>query len=88
MYIEQPDGFMIHVKDSNVCKLKKSLYVLKQAPRAWYSRIDNYFQRLGLLKSDAYSNLYFKVVENEPLILVLYADDIFFTGEGRLIAKC
>ena len=44
--------------------------------------------RLGFLKSDAYSNLYFKVTENEPLILVLYADDLFFTGEGRLIAEC
>ena len=33
-YIEQPDGFVIHGKESHVCKLKKALYGLKQAPRA------------------------------------------------------
>ena len=34
------------------------------------------------------SNLYFKVVENKPLILVLYVDDIFLIGEERLIVEC
>ena len=34
VYIEQPDGFVIHGKDSHVCKLKKDLYGLKQSPRA------------------------------------------------------
>jgi hypothetical protein len=40
VYIEQPDGFMIHEKESHVCRLKKALYGLKQPPRAWYARID------------------------------------------------
>ena len=40
------------------------------------------------MKSDADSNLYFKVVENLLLILVLYVDDIFLTGEEKLIAEC
>ena len=34
VYIEQPEGFIVHEKDSHVCKLKKTLYGLKQAPRA------------------------------------------------------
>jgi hypothetical protein len=44
VYIEQPQGFEVHGRDSHVCKLKKALYGLKQAPRAWYSRIDTYLQ--------------------------------------------
>ena len=44
MYIEQPQGFEVHGKESHVCRLKKALYGLKQAPRAWYSRIDTYLQ--------------------------------------------
>jgi hypothetical protein len=44
VYIEQPQGFMIHGKESHVCKLKKALYGLKQAPRAWYGRIDSFLQ--------------------------------------------
>ena len=62
VYIEQPEGFTVHGLDSHVCRLKKALYGLKQAPRAWYSKIDSYLQRLGFTKSEADSNIYFKVV--------------------------
>ena len=34
VYIEQPQGFKVHGKESHVCRLKKALYGLKQAPRA------------------------------------------------------
>ena len=34
VYIEQPEGFELHGRESHVCKLKKALYGLKQAPRA------------------------------------------------------
>jgi hypothetical protein len=81
VYIEQPEGFVVHEKESHVCKLRKALYGLKQAPRAWYARIDGYLQSLGFSKSIVDSNLYFKVEENHPLILVLYVDDLFLTGE-------
>ena len=50
--------------------------------------MDSYLQKLGFLKSDTNSNLYFKVVENQPLILVLYVDDIFLTGEEKMIVEC
>ena len=42
VYIEQPQGFEVHGKESHVCRLKKALYGLKQSPRAWYSRINTY----------------------------------------------
>eukprot|EP00253_Pinus_taeda_P031336 PITA_31336 len=41
--------------------------------------------KLGFVKSDADPNLYYLVVENEPLILVLYVDDLFLIGSSRLI---
>ena len=71
VYVEQPEGFIIHNKESHVCKLRKALYGLKQAPRVWYERIDNYLKKPGLIKSSADSNFYFKVVNNQPLILIL-----------------
>ena len=77
VYIEQPKGFVVHGKESHVCKLKKALYGLKQAPRAWYGQIDGFLVSLGFTKSDADPNLYYKVVNDEPLILVLYVDDLF-----------
>jgi hypothetical protein len=61
---------------------------LKKAPRAWYGRIDSFLTSLGFTKSKANSNLYFKIMENEPVILLLYVDDLFLTGEENLIAEC
>eukprot|EP00253_Pinus_taeda_P020682 PITA_20682 len=88
VYIEQPQGFEVHGKESHVCRLKKTPYGLKQAPRAWYSRIDTYLQQLGFTKSEADQNLYFIVVGEELLIVVLYVDDFIITGAERLIEGC
>jgi hypothetical protein len=57
VYIEQPDGFMIHGKESHVCRLKKSLYGLKHAPCVWYARIDGYLMSLSFNKSVVDANL-------------------------------
>ena len=84
VYIEQPEGFETHEKRTHVCKLKKAMYGLKQAPREWYGWIDSYLQQLGFIKSDVDPNLYYLMVENEPLILVLYVDDLFLTGSSRI----
>ena len=77
VYIEQLEGFVVHGKESYVCKLKKALYGLKQAPRAWYGRIDGYLVNLGFYKSDADPNIYYNIEDNDPLILFLYIDNVF-----------
>ena len=71
MYIEQPEGFIIHGKESHVCRLKKALYGHKQAPRAWYSRIGSYLLSLGFTNNVADSNLYYKVVDDNPLMMIV-----------------
>jgi hypothetical protein len=76
----------VHGKDSHVCILKRALHGLKRAPKAWYSRIDSYLQGMDFTKSEADSNLYYIIVGGEPLILVLYVDDLSLTGSERLIA--
>jgi hypothetical protein len=88
VYIDQPDGFMIHGKESHVCRLKKALYGLKQASCAWYARIDGYLMILGFSKSVVDSNLYYKVDDVESLIMILYIDDLFLTGAEHLITWC
>jgi uncharacterized metal-binding protein len=87
IYIEQPQGFEVHSRDTHVCRLKKSLYELKKDPRAWYARIDNYLTRLGFSKIHADPNLYYKFVNNAPVILLLYVDDLFLTSEESLIIQ-
>jgi hypothetical protein len=50
--------------------------------------MDNYLMRLGFSKSHADPNLYYKVVDNAPIILLLYGDGLFITGEESLIIRC
>eukprot|EP00253_Pinus_taeda_P029374 PITA_29374 len=88
VYVEQPQGFEVLGWETHVLWLRRALYGLKQAPRGWYSRIDNYLQQMGFTKSDADLNLYNIVVGGDPLILVLYVDDLFITGVERLISGC
>jgi hypothetical protein len=88
VYIEHPQGFEVHSRDTHVFRLKKSLYGIKQAPRAWYARIYNYLMRLGFSKSHANPKLYYKVMNNAPMILLLYVDDLFLTGEESVIIQC
>jgi hypothetical protein len=79
VYVEQPLGLKTHDRETHVCRLKKDLYGLKQAPRQWYGRIDNFLMSLGFTKSSADPNLYFKVVDGEPVIILLYVDEFFLT---------
>jgi hypothetical protein len=50
VYIEQPQVFVEHLRETHVYRLKKALYRLKQTPRAWYARIDSYLMRLGFFQ--------------------------------------
>jgi hypothetical protein len=88
VYIEQPQGFEVEDKKTHICRLKKDMYGLKQALRAWYGRIDSFLTSLGFTKSKSDSNLYLKVMNNEPIIFLLYVDDLFLTGEENLITDC
>jgi hypothetical protein len=67
VFVEQPDGFILHNKGTQVCKLRKSLYGLKQAPIVWYDKIDVFLKILSFQKSDTDANIYFKVRGNHLL---------------------
>eukprot|EP00253_Pinus_taeda_P006858 PITA_06858 len=66
VYIEQPLGYEKKGQEHKVCRLKKALYWLKQAPRAWYSRIYSYLLEKGFQKcNDDYLIENFKTVMKE-----------------------
>jgi hypothetical protein len=71
-----------------VCKLKKTLYGLKQVHRAWYSRLDKYLQQAGFRKGSADNHLYIKVSDDNILLIEFHVDDIIFgSDDDRLIHK-
>eukprot|EP00253_Pinus_taeda_P029928 PITA_29928 len=87
VYIEQPIGYEKKGEEHKVCKLKKALYGLKQAPRAWYSRIDSYLLENGFEKCEGEPTVYIKEKDGKLLIVVLYVDDVIFTGNDDQLIK-
>ncbi|KAG2763703.1 hypothetical protein Pcac1_g24571 [Phytophthora cactorum] len=47
IYMVQPDGYVDEDHPDYVCKLKRSLYGLKQSPRMWNQIIDDFILKLG-----------------------------------------
>ena len=52
IYMEQPKGFVATRQEHLVCRLGKSLYGLKQVPRQWYKKFDDFIKYVGFSKSD------------------------------------
>jgi len=67
--------------------LKKALDGLKQAPRAWYSKIDDHLHSLGFKKSLSESTLYSKCSGADILIISLYVEDLFVTGSKTCLIE-
>ena len=80
VYMEIPPGFNGHETEGKVCKLKKSLYGLKQSPRAWFGKFRKEVCSLGFQQSNADHTLFFKHQQGKIVILVVYVDDIVITG--------
>eukprot|EP00253_Pinus_taeda_P001656 PITA_01656 len=59
-----------------------------EASTEGYARMDAYLLRIGFVKCTADPNLYIKVVNNEPIIILLYVDDIFITGVEQRVQEC
>eukprot|EP00253_Pinus_taeda_P003739 PITA_03739 len=87
VYIEQPLGYEKKGQEHKVCRLKKALYGLKQAPRAWYSRIDSYLLEKGFENCEGEPTLYIKENDGKLLIVVLYVDDVIFTGNDDYLIE-
>ena len=49
--MKQPEVFSMKGQEELVCRLKKSLYGLKQSPRMWYQKFDSYTSDLGFKRS-------------------------------------
>ncbi|XP_028116204.1 putative disease resistance protein RGA4 [Camellia sinensis] len=77
-----PEGFVVQGEEDKVYLLKKALYSLKQAPKAWYSRIDEHLLSLGFTKSLSEATLYVKQKGSYVLIVSLYVDDLLVTGDN------
>ena len=67
-----------------MCRLRRSLYGLKQSPRAWFGRFSSVVQEFGMLRSTAdHSVFYHHNSSGQCIYLVVYVDDIVITGSDQ-----
>ena len=80
VFMKQPEGFVEEGKEHLVCKLKQSLYGLKQSPRCWNYTLDAHLKSMGYVQSTSDPCIYTSA-EGETSIIGVYVDDFVIAAE-------
>jgi hypothetical protein len=87
VYCSQPMGFVDPSQLDRVCRLNKSLYVLKQTPWAWYRRFSTYLLTLRFIKAKSDTSLFLFHHGTNMVYLLLYIDDIVLTTSSTVLLQ-
>ena len=87
IYMEQPEAFVASGKERKVCKLVKSLYGLKRAPKQWHEKFDSVMMTSGFKINECDKCVYIKNTKDGYIILYLYVDDILIVGSNQRMVK-
>ncbi|GJY81313.1 retrotransposon protein, putative, ty1-copia subclass [Tanacetum coccineum] len=82
VYMVQPEGFVNPKFPNRVCKLKRSIYGLKQASRQWNKRFDDEIKKFGFSQNRDEPCVYMKASGSYVTFLILYVDDILIMGNN------
>lgn len=80
VFVKQPNGFIVKNHEEKVLKLRKALYGLRQAPRAWNIKLDNSLLSFGFKRCTQEHAVYTKTCGIDRLIVGVYVDDLVITG--------
>src|SRR4051812_48020135 len=88
IYVKQPPGYVQEGEEHKVLKLHKTLYGLRQTPRAWNIKLDSTLVSLGFEKSPLEHTMYKRGQGMDRLLVGIYVDDLLITGaDEEVIAK-
>jgi len=80
VYVEQPPGFVLRGHENKVLHLVKALYGLRQAPRAWYAKLNESLIGLGFRRSTSEHAAYLRGFGGRRLVVGVYVDDLIIAG--------
>ena len=82
VYMEQPQGYKT-TKDGGelVCKLKKALYEIREAPQAWNSLLSEWLINVNFKQSKVDPAIYTIIYKSQLYILAVYVDDCILVGK-------
>ena len=82
VYMMLPEGFVDPSNARKICKLRKSIYGLKQACRSWNICFDEVVKGFGFIKNEEEACVYKKKSGSSVAFLILYVDDILLIGNN------
>jgi hypothetical protein len=68
IYMDHLDGFAVKGQEGMICKLLKSLYALKQAPKQWHEKFDKTLTSVGFVVNEADKCVYYRFSGGEGVI--------------------
>ena len=83
--VEQPPGFESETLPYYVFKLNKSLYGLKEAPRAWYEKLNSFLLKNGFEQGKVDTTLFCKNYDSQFLLVQVYVDNIIFGATNEIL---
>ncbi|KAL6321217.1 hypothetical protein AAG906_016251 [Vitis piasezkii] len=81
IYMDIPSGYVANTKGNIVCKLQRTLYGLKQSPRAWFGRFSTAMKKYGFQQSNSDHTLFLKHRQGKLTALIVYVDNMIITGD-------
>ena len=87
IFMEQPPMFVSETHPNKVCRLKKSLYGLKQAGRYWNKKINSLLNDMGFRRCKTDNCIYFMNYQNEINIISIYVDDLIIACSEEATMK-
>ena len=86
VYMKLPPRFETF-DPSLVCRLRKSLYGLKQATRCWFAKLGTALREYGFLQSYSYYSLFTFTKAHIQINVLVYLNDLIITGNDS-VALC
>jgi Reverse transcriptase (RNA-dependent DNA polymerase) len=80
IFMDLSPGYTPPGSTGKVCKLKKSIYGLKQAGRQWYQKLSNCFDRIGLTKSTVDHTVFYSCSNAGTTIICCSTNDLMITA--------
>ena len=87
VYMDQLEGFVLPGNERKVCKLVKSLYSLKQAPKQWHEKFDTVILANGFKHNGADKCVYSKFTVEYGVIVCLYVEDMLIFGTNIVMPR-
>ena len=81
VYMKQPEGFVVKGQEHLVCKLKRSIYGLRQSSRCWNSVLDQHLKKLGFVQSVSDPCVYV-ASEGEMFMIAVHVDDLVLAAKS------